>query len=111
MWSSLSNRLPGMVQGALIFCLGLSLAVLGLYLLGSGFTDTSLLFLLRVLRYLSFLVCLLSLCAMAFGIRGMIEKPRFRQALGIILYFASGTAGALLVLACAFMLAASGGNG
>ena len=104
------------VNKALVFSLVLSAFILAFYILSgvlpeTGFTDQSLFVLLGILRYLSFLICVLSLCALGFSIRLIIRRPALKPALKIALYILAGIAGAGVAVLNMFIVAASGGNG
>jgi hypothetical protein len=107
--------MPGPVRWGLIASLALSAAALALYALGSmpepGFSDRTLFTLLRVLRYVALFVIVFSLCALVFGVRLMVRRPRIRYALCIGLYALCGIFGLALVILTAFIVVAAGGNG
>ncbi|GHV96557.1 hypothetical protein AGMMS50293_28770 [Spirochaetia bacterium] len=108
---TMHSKIPALIKGGLVFTLGLTIFTLILYTLGIHFTDRTLFLLLRVLRYLAFLVCLFSLCALGFSIRLMIRGHWIRRIPGICLYLLTGTFGAILVIFNSFIIALAGGNG
>jgi len=98
------------VQAALI----LSLIVFIIYLIGSipdpGFSDFLLFALLRLLRYLSLLLCAFSLFAMGFGVHRLVHFPKLRNVLSLLFYFVTGMMGAFFSMLDSFMIVAAGGN-
>jgi len=98
------------VQAALI----LSLVVFAMYLVGSipdpGFSDYLLFALLRLLRYLSLLLCAFSLFAMGFGVHRLVHFPKLRNIFSLLFYFVTSMLGAFLSMLDSFMVVAAGGN-
>ena len=98
------------VQAALV----LSLVVFAMYLVGSipdpGFSDYLLFALLRLLRYLSLLLCAFSLLAMGFSVHRLAHFLKLRNVLGLFFYFLTGMLGALLSMLDSFMVVAAKGN-
>jgi hypothetical protein len=92
----------------------LSLAILTIYTIGSmpdvDFSDKTLFFFLRLLRYSSLLLCAFSLFAMGYSVQRLVNHPGFRNALSLFLYFIVGVCGAGLAMVNSFIVAASEGN-
>jgi hypothetical protein len=98
------------VQAAFV----LSFIVFAMYLVGSipdpGFSDYLLFVLLRLLRYLSLLLCAFSLFAMGFSVNRLVHFPRLRHVLGLLFYFVTSMLGAFFSMLDSFMVVATGGN-
>jgi hypothetical protein len=108
-------RIPGMIRGGVILSLVLSAATVVLYIAGSapdpGFSDETQFLLLRILRYLSLVLIVFSLCAAGFSVRLMALRPRPRYLAGMALYLLTGILGAALVILNSVIVVAAGGNG
>jgi len=106
--------LSGFLKNGVLVCLGVSLAILILYMAGSmpdaGFSDNALFLLLRLLRYSSLILCAFSLFTMADKVRRLVNKPGIKNALNLFLYFIIGILGAGLAMLYSFIVAASEGN-
>ena len=116
-WKDLIQRrwiISGFGRNGVLVTLGLSLAILALYMAGSmpdtGFSDNALFLLLRLLRYSSLLLCAFSLFAMGYSVQRMVNHPGVRNALRLFLYFFIGLLGAGLAMLYSFIVAASEGN-
>ena len=97
----------------LLISLIISLSVLIIYILQSGFQDKSdetLFFFLAFLRYSSFMVCICSVYLLAFSIYRIIRKPSVISIVQIILYLCSALYGAGIMLIDAFILSITAGN-
>lgn len=108
-------RIPGTIRGGVILSLVLSAATVVLYIAGSapdsGFSDETQFLLLRILRYLSLVLIVFSLCAAGFSVRLMVLRPRPRYLAGMALYLLTGILGAALVILNSVIMVAAGGNG
>jgi len=106
--------ISGFVRNGVIASSGLSIAILALYIAGSmpdtGFSDSTLFLLLRLLRYSSLLLCAFSLFAMGYSVQRMVNHPGIKNALRLFLYFIIGLLGAGLAMLYSFIVAASEGN-
>jgi len=106
--------LSGYLRNGVLASLGVSLAILVIYMAGSmpdaGFPDNALFLLLRLLRYSSLLLCAFSLFTMADKVRRLVNKPGIKNALNLFLYFLIGMFGAGLAMLYSFIVAASEGN-
>jgi hypothetical protein len=107
--------ISGFVRNGVLVTLGISLAILAIYMAGSvadtGFSDNALFMLLRLLRFSSLLLCAFSLLAMAYSVQRLVNnKPGIRNILRMILYFVIGMLGAGLAMLYSFIVAASEGN-
>ena len=95
-------------------CLPASLAVFAAYVIGSlpdpGLSDDALFFLLRILRYMSLLLCAFSLFAMGFGVRRLVHDPGARSVLNLLFYFFAVIISALLSMLDSFIVIATRGN-
>jgi len=104
----------GFGRNGVLVTLGLSLAILALYMIGSmpdtSFSDNTLFLLLRLLRYSSLVLCAFSLFAMAYSVRHIVDHPGLRSALSLFFYFIVGLLGAGLAMLYSFIVAASEGN-
>jgi len=104
----------GYVKKGVQATLVLSLIVFAMYLVGSmpdpGFSDYLLFVLLRLLRYLSLLLCAFSLFALGFSVNRLVHFPRLRNVPGLFFYFVTGMLGAFLSMLDSFMVVATGGN-
>ena len=106
--------ISGFVRNGVLLAFILSIALFTIYLTGSkpdtGFSDNTLFLLLRLLRYSSLLLCAFSLLAMSYSVQRMVNKPGFKSALIMFLYFIIGLLGAGLAMLYSFIAAASEGN-
>ena len=116
-WKAVIERrwiISGFVRNGVLVTLGLSLAILALYMAGSmpdtGFSDNTLFLFLRLLRYSSLFLCAFSLFALAYSVQRMVNKPGIRNVLALIYYFIIGLLGAGLAMLYSFIVAASEGN-
>jgi len=116
-WKDVIQRrwiVSGFGRNGVLVTLGLSLAILALYLIGSmpdtGFPDSVLFLLLRLLRYSSLLLSAFSLFAMGYSVQRMVNHPGIRNALRLFVYFIVGLLGAMLAMFYSFIVAASEGN-
>ena len=99
------------VVWGLIFSLNLSLITLIFYAIDPDFPEKVLFFLLGILRYSSFCVCIISVYLFIANIRRMIHHPGVITALKIVLFFLSLVYGAGIIVFYAFITALAGGNG
>jgi len=106
--------ISGFVRNGVISALGLSLALLVLYMAGSvpdtGFSDATLFLLLRLLRYSSLLLCAFALFAMGYSVQRMVNEPGIRNAFRLFVYFIIALLGAGFAMLYSFIVAASEGN-
>lgn len=93
----------------LAFSFAVSAVTLGVYLAESDYSDKTLLFLLGVLRYSSFLVCVCSIFLLITGIGALIKKPSPLSALRVVLFFCSTLYGAGIIVIAAFIISITGG--
>jgi len=104
----------GYVKNGVLASLGVSLAILVMYMAGSmpdtGFSDNILFLFLRLLRYSSLFLCAFSLFAMADKVRRLVNRPGIKNALKLLFYFFTGFLGAVLAMLYSFIVAASEGN-
>ena len=104
----------GYVKNGVLASLGISLAILVMYMAGSmpdtGFSDNILFLLLRLLRFSSLILCAFSLFAMADKVRRLVNRPGIKNALRLLFYFFTGMLGAGLAMLYSFIVAASEGN-
>jgi len=104
----------GFARNGVLATLGLSLAILALYMIGSmpdtSFSDNALFLLLRLLRYSSLILCAFSLFAMSYSVRRIVDHPGIKSALSLFFYFIVGLLGAGLAMLYSFIVAASEGN-
>ncbi|MDR2478518.1 MAG: hypothetical protein LBD48_04300 [Treponema sp.] len=105
----------GFVSGGVAVTLGLCVLSLALYFLGNvpelGFSDTAVLGMLRLQRYISLALCIFSLGAMGFSVHRMVYNPRLINIVKLIFFFLTGILGAFLAILNSFIIAATGGNG
>jgi len=94
--------------------LAVSLAVFGVYLIGSipdpGFSDSLLFFLLRLLRYTSLMLSAFAFFSLGFSVHRLVHLPCLRSVLSLIFYFAVGILGAFFSMLDSFIVVATGGN-
>jgi hypothetical protein len=116
-WKEVMERrwvISGFVRNGVLVTLGLSLAILALYMAGSmpdtGFSDNTLFLLLRLLRYSSLLLCAFTLFAMAYSVKRMVNNPGIKNVFRMFIYFIIGLLGAGLAMLYSFIVAASEGN-
>jgi hypothetical protein len=106
---------PWPVQAGLAASFVLLMIACALYLLGSApdraFSDETQFVLLRVARYLSILLLAFSLCALGFGVRQMVRRPRLRCLAVMALYALAGILGLVLLILNSVIEVAAGGNG
>jgi len=104
----------GYVKNGVLASLGVSLAILVMYMAGSmpdsGFSDNILFLFLRLIRYSSLFLCAFSLFAMADKVRRLVNNPGIKNALRLLFYFFTGFLGAVLAMLYSFIVAASEGN-
>ena len=102
--------IPGVLkQGVPVFFF-LCIVILAVYGSGSGFSDKSLLILLRLLRYTAFFLALVSFFALAYAVRRLTKRRQKRFALYLALYLLSGVFGLSLAVFCTVIIAISAGN-
>ena len=87
-----------------------SLITLIAYLSELDYSDETLFFLLSVLRYSSFFVCVSSIYLLIACIIQIIRSPSIRSAAGIFLFILSALYGAGMIILDAFITSISGGN-
>jgi len=106
--------ISGFVRNGVIASFGLSIAILVLYIAGSmpdtGFSDSTLFLLLRLLRYSSLLLCAFSLFAMGYSVQRLVNHPGIKNALSLFLYFIIGLFGAGLAMLYSFIGTVLEGN-
>ena len=94
----------------LVFCFTLSLLTFIVYSTEAGFPDETMFFLLAVLRYSSFLVCVCSLFLLAVCVARVIRKPSVSSIVGIIVFLFCALYGACIIIIDAFIISITGGN-
>ena len=116
-WTDVLERrwiISGFVRNGVIASSGLSIAILALYIAGSmpdtGFSDSTLFLLLRLLRYSSLLLCAFSLFAMGYSVQRLVNHPGIKNALSLFLYFIIGLFGAGLAMLYSFIGTVLEGN-
>jgi len=116
-WQDAMERrwiVSGFVRNGVLVTVGISFALLAVYMAGSrpeaGFSDNALFMLLRVLRFSSLILCAFSLFALVYSVRRIVDSPGLRNALGLFFYFIAGLLGAGLAMLYSFIVAASEGN-
>jgi hypothetical protein len=92
----------------LSFCV--SLAALIAYLLDFDYSDTTLFFLLTVIRYSSFMLCICAFYKLSVNIYRCIRDREFRP-LRLLLYIVIIFYGIIVILMDAFIITISRGNG
>jgi len=90
---------------------GVSIITLAVYLAEQGYSDETLFFLLAVLRYSSFLVCICSVYMLIVCIISTIRRPSLLSAAGIFLSVCSALYGAGIIIIDAVIIFITGGNG
>ena len=104
-----------LVRKGVLVILALSSVVFTVYLIGSipdpGFPSQYLLRLVRLLQYLSLLLCVFSLFAMGFSVRRLVNHPSVRSALRLCFYFLTGIFGAGFAMLNSIIIAVSSGHG
>jgi len=97
---------------ALIYlCLTVSLAALAIYLLDMNLSDRSLYFLLLVIRYSSFVLCICSLFKLVINIYHTTRRPSFLRIMKSLLYLFFIVYGIAVILLETFVYIISRGNG
>ena len=94
----------------LFLSFSVSFTALVIYLAEVNFTDDALFFLLMIIRYSSFIVCLCALYKIAMHIYGLFRGYKFRlkrMAIFLVLF----TYGVFIILFESFMVVISRGNG
>jgi len=94
----------------LYLCLTVSLAALALYLLDMNLNDTTLYFLLLVLRYSAFILCVCSLFKLIINIYHTVRRPSLLRVMKCLLYLFFIVYGAVIILLETFVSVVSGGN-
>jgi len=96
------REIPRFAKNGVRWTLVLTALFFTLYMAGSmpdpGLPDATLFWLLRLLRYAAFLLCVFSTVSMAFNVHRVVYAPCLRRALGTLLYFLLGLLGAVLVM-------------
>jgi len=87
----------------------ISLAALIVYLLDFNFSDTTLFFLLRIIRYSSFFTCICAFYKLSVKIYHSIRDRRF-YLVKILIYLVLIVYGIIIILMEAFIIALAGGN-
>jgi amino acid permease len=94
----------------LALCFGISVAALVFYLLDNNYSDKTLLFLLTIIRYSSFIVFICSFYKIAVNIYRCFRDRKFRP-FRLIFYLVIIAYSVIIILMDAFIIALSGGNG
>jgi len=94
----------------LFFSFLISFFTLIIYMYENGFSDNELFFLLAILRYSSFTVCVSSLFFLITGIISLFKKPEIRSVLIVIFSCFGVLYGAGIILMDAFINIISSGQ-
>ena len=92
-------------------CLSISTAALFFYLSETDFSDETLFWLLSVLRYSSFFVCICSVYLFITGIFNFFRKPSVLSVMGVFMFLFFALYGACIIVVDAFIISITGGNG
>ena len=98
-----------LIMALLYLCLVISLAALVFYLLEVDYNDAFLFFLLIILRYSSFLLCICSLYKIIVNIFHIIRRPRILRIMKTLLYLLFIVYGMSMVFLESFIVVISGG--
>jgi len=93
----------------LLLSFGVSLTSLIVYLIDFNFSDTTLFFLLKIIRYSSFFTCICAFYKLSVKIYESIRKRRF-YLVKILIYLVLIVYGIIIILMEAFIIALAGGN-
>jgi hypothetical protein len=96
---------------ALSLGLTASLTALVLYLLDLNYGDNALLFLLAVLKYSSFVVCICSLYKLIINIYHTFRQPSFLRVMKVLLYLVFIIYSVFIIFVESFITVIAGGNG
>jgi len=94
----------------LLFSFLISIFTLIIYMFENGFSDKELFFLLAILRYSSFAVCVCSLFFFITGIISLFKKAGARPALIVVFSVFGLIYGAVIILFDAFIITITGGQ-
>ena len=100
----------GLVVWVLAVSFALSIITLVIYIAETDFSDETLFFLLDILRYSSFSVCVCSIFLLIIYIVRIIHSPSLLSALGIVLSFCFALYGAGIIIIEAIIISFTGGN-
>ena len=95
----------------LVVCLSVSVMALIFYLAEADFSDEILFWLLSILRYSSFFVCICSVYLVIAGIFKTILKPSVLSVMGVFMFLFFAVYGACIIVIDAFIISFTGGNG
>ena len=110
--SNKNNKIHiNLVMWGLIFSFNLSLITLLFYIVDPDFPDKVLLFLLTILQYSSFFVCICSVYLLVTSVIRVIRRPHVLSFLSIVLFLCGALYGAGVILFKAFIVAIAHGNG
>jgi len=93
----------------LSLCFGISLAALIIYFFDINYNDLTLLLLLTVIRYSSFMMCICAFYKLSLNVYRSFKYRKF-HLVRILLYLVIITYGIVVILLDAFIIALSGGN-
>lgn len=99
-----------LAESILYLSLVVSLTALVIYFFDFDFTDTILLFLLVILRYSSFILCICSFYKLLVNIFHFIRRPSFPRAMKNFLYLFFIIYGILMVILESFIVVIAGGT-
>jgi len=91
--------------------LSISVIALIFYLIETDLPDETLFWLLSILRYSSFFVCICSVYLIIAGILKIICKPSLLSVLGVFMFILFAIYGACIIVIDTFIISISGGNG
>jgi len=95
----------------LYLCLAVSLATFTIYLLDLSFNDKFLFFLLNILRYSSFVLCICSLYKLLVNIYHTVRRPSLLRVIKSLLYLLFIAYGLFVILLETLISVVSGGTG
>jgi len=95
----------------LAVCLSVSVMTLIFYLAEADFSDETLFWLLSILRYSSFFVCICSVYLIIAGICNIIRQPSVLSVMGVFMFLFFALYGACVIVIDALIISITGGNG
>jgi hypothetical protein len=94
----------------LYLCLVVSITILLVYLLDLNYTDQTLFFMLVILRYSSFILCIFSLYKLIINLFHTFRSPSVMRAMKMLVYLLFIFYGIFIILFESFIVTISGGN-
>jgi len=110
----LRQLIPGVLNVGVSVLFFLCICGLVIYGTGSRFSDTSLVFILNILRYLSIVLAFMSICALIFTVRQTVQKKKagklsfFWKIMLIAAFLISGCFGLALMVLCNVIIVIAG---